>query len=443
MKNRSAPASEHPALASGHPAWVCDHPLPKCFAERLLVIRRGKGARLQDRAGRWYLDFTGGIAVNALGYGRADLARIAARQMRRLTHISNLYTTEPLLELGARMLAAGGFAAVQFLNSGSEANETALKYARLYSLRRKGEGCHRLLCFSGAFHGRTLGAVSVTPTAKYQDPFRPLLPGAETAPYNDPEALEKLLDRSFAGVIVEVVQGEGGLSCMSPDFAQALNRLCREHDAILIADEVQTGLGRTGALFASRALGLEPDIITLAKPLAGGLPLAAALLPAKVNELIHLGEHGTTFGGGPVTTAVACRVWDLVNDPGFLAGVREKEDYLRAALRGLAARFPFLGEVRGRGLLQGLEVKLEELPAGPAGLVAAAGLPSGGGQAPSADPMGELLAACQEEGLLILRAGVNVLRIAPPLVITKKEIDEGVARLTRALERYASNGGGK
>jgi acetylornithine/N-succinyldiaminopimelate aminotransferase len=404
------------ALADGHP-------LPKCFAEKLLVIRRGKGVRLQDRAGRWYLDFTGGIAVNALGYGRADLARTAYRQMRRLTHISNLYTSEPLLELGAKMLASGGFAAVQLLSSGSEANETALKYARLYALRRKGDGCHRLLSFTGAFHGRTLGALSVTPTAKYQDPFRPLLPGAETASYNDLNALERLLDRSFAGVIAEVVQGEGGLACMSPEFAQALNRLCRAHDVILIADEVQTGLGRTGALFASRALGLDPDIITLAKPLAGGLPLAAALIPAKVNELIHLGEHGTTFGGGPVTTAVASRVWDLVSDPAFLSGVQEKGAYLRGRLQGLAARFPFLGEVRGRGLLLGLEVKLEALP-------------------PSEDPMADLLDVCREEGLLALRSGANVLRIAPPLVITKKEIDEGVALLTRALERYTFINGG-
>jgi acetylornithine/N-succinyldiaminopimelate aminotransferase len=411
------------ALASGHP-------LPKCFAEKLLVIRRGRGARLQDRSGRWYLDFTGGIAVNALGYGRADLARIAARQMRRLTHISNLYTTEPLLELGAKMLASGGFAAVQFLSSGSEANETALKYARLYALRRKGEGCHRLLSVPGAFHGRTLGALSMTPTAKYQDPFRPLVPGTETAAYNDVAALERLLDSSFAGVIAEVIQGEGGLSSMSPEFAQALNRLCRAHDVILIADEVQTGLGRTGALFASRALGLEPDLITLAKPLAGGLPLAATLIPAKVNELIHIGEHGTTFGGGPVTTAVASRVWDLVSSPSFLAAVVQKGDYLRGKLEGLAARFPFLGEVRGRGLLLGLVVELERLPAA-------------GGGAPPADPMGDLLAACQEQGLLILRAGLNVLRIAPPLVITKKEIDEGLALLTRALERYTSDGGSK
>lgn len=405
-------------------ALVREHPLPKCFAPELLVIRRGRGVRLQDRAGRWYLDFTGGIAVNALGYGRADLARVAGRQMRRLAHISNLYTTEPLLELGAKMLAAGGFAAVQFLSSGSEANETALKYARLYALRRKGPGCHKLLCFTGAFHGRTLGSLSVTPTAKYQDPFQPLLPGVETAPYNDLSALERTLDRSFAGVIAEVVQGEGGLAAMTPEFASALNRLCRAHDVILIADEVQTGLGRTGALFASRAMGLEPDIITLAKPLAGGLPLAAALLPAKVNELIHLGEHGTTFGGGPVTTAVASRVWDLVSSPAFLEGVRRKGEHLGARLRELASSFPFLGRVLGRGLLQGLEVRTEALP----------------GASGAADPMGDLLAALRGEGLLALRAGVNVLRLAPPLVIKQKEIDEGIARMTRVFERLQSGG---
>jgi acetylornithine/N-succinyldiaminopimelate aminotransferase len=418
---------------SAQSALIAGHPLPKCFADTLLVIRRGKGVRLQDRAGRWYLDFTGGIAVNALGYGRTDLARTAYRQMRRLTHISNLYTTEPLLELGAKMLATGGFAAVQFLSSGSEANETALKYARLYALRRKGKGCHRLLCFTGAFHGRTLGALSVTPSAKYQDPFGPLLPGVEVAPYNDCSALERVLDRSFAGVIAEVVQGEGGLACMSPEFARALNHLCRELDVILIADEVQTGLGRMGALFASRALGLEPDIVTLAKPLAGGLPLAAALIPAKVNDLIHVGEHGTTFGGGPVTTAVASRVWDLVNSPGFLAEVRDKGEYLRGRLERLAGSYPFLGEVRGRGMLLGVEVKLEALTAAPAPADPAVPV----------DPMADLLTACREEGLLILRSGVNVLRIAPPLVITKKEIEEGSARLARALGRFKSDGGSK
>jgi acetylornithine/N-succinyldiaminopimelate aminotransferase len=198
--------------------------------------------------------------------------------------------------------------------------------------------------------------------------------------------------------------------------------LCREQDVILIADEVQTGLGRTGALFASRELGLEADIITLAKPLAGGLPLAAALLPAKVNELIHLGEHGTTFGGGPVTTAVASRVWDLISDPAFLEGVKRKGEYLRGRLGGLAASYPFLGAVKGRGLLQGLEVKLEAL----------AGLGD--------DPMTALLTVFREEGLLILRSGLNVLRIAPPLVISEREMDQGLDLLARVFDRLRNGG---
>jgi acetylornithine/N-succinyldiaminopimelate aminotransferase len=311
---------------------------------------------------------------------------------------------------------------VQVLSRGSAANETALKYARLYALRRKGPGSHRLLCFSGAFHGRTMGALSVTPSAKYQDPFQPLVPGVEEAPYNDPAALERTLDRSFAAVIAEVVQGEGGLAAMTSEFARALNRLCRVHDVILIADEVQTGLGRTGALFASRELGLQADIITLAKPLAGGLPLAAALLPAKVNELIHLGEHGTTFGGGPVTTAVASRVWDLISDPAFLARVKQKGKYLQGRLAELAAAYPFLGEVRGRGLLLGLEVKLEDL----------AGLGD--------DPMTALITVFREEGLLVLRSGINLLRIAPPLVIREREIDEGIGLLKRVFDRLRATG---
>ena len=244
------------------------------------------------------------------------------------------------------------------------------------------------------------------------------------APYNDAAALERVLDRSFAGVIAEVVQGEGGLAAMTPEFAAALNRLCRAHEVILIADEVQTGLGRTGALFASRELGLAADIITLAKPLAGGLPLAAALLPAGVNDQIHLGEHGTTFGGGPVTTAVASRVWDLITAPGFLESVRVRGERLRGRLQELSTGFPFLGGVRGRGLLLGLEVKLEALPAG----------------AGAGDPLGDLLLALREEGLLALRSGTNILRLAPPLVISSKEIDEGIARMTRAFKRLQSGG---
>ena len=409
-------------------ALIKEHPLPNCFSPELLMISKGDGVWLEDAAGRRYLDFTGGIAVNALGYGREDLAEIACRQMKKLVHISNLFITEPALELATKMIAhgvhgaSGDFQAVQFLNSGSEANETALKYARLYALRRKGEGHHKLLCFSDSFHGRTMGALSVTPNAKYQTPFLPLVPGVEVAEYNDTDGLEKALDESFAGVIVEVIQGEGGLSGMSREFAAALNRLCRMHDLILIADEVQTGLSRTGSFYASTAVGLEPDIITLAKPLAAGLPLSAVLIPEKVNILIHVGDHGTTFGGGPVTTAVASKVWDILSNPQFIAQIRDKGEYLAEKLEALAKGYSFLGGLRGRGLLLGVEVLQERLPQ----------------RAENADSMPALLQAFREEGMLILRSGQNILRIAPPLIIGTEEIDTGIAIMARVFDKLNS-----
>jgi acetylornithine/N-succinyldiaminopimelate aminotransferase len=384
-----------------------NHPLPAQYAAELLILRSGDGVRLVDAAGKRYLDFAGGIAVNALGYGREDLARAAYEQMLRLPHVSNVYANEPALELARRLRASGDWAAVFFGNSGTEANEAALKYARLYALRTKGPDHHRILCFTGAFHGRTFGALSCTPAAKYQDPFAPLVPGVTVAPYNDVAALERALDAGFAAVIVEVVQGEGGLSVMSPDFAAALNRLCRKHDVLLIADEVQTGLCRTGDLFASRGVGLEPDLVTLAKPLAGGLPLSAVLIPEKVNRLVHYGEHGTTFGGGPVTTAVALKVWDIVSRPAFAIEVKEKGAHLRALLERLRARRAAVSDVRGRGLLAGFGYR-------------------GDGAA--------LIARLQEKGLLVLRSGADAIRLAPPLVITKEEIAEGVNIIEEALQ---------
>jgi acetylornithine/N-succinyldiaminopimelate aminotransferase len=235
--------------------------------------------------------------------------------------------------------------------------------------------------------------------------------------------LETTLDPSFAGVIVEVVQGEGGLKAMTPAFAAALNRLCRLYDIILIADEVQTGLGRTGALFASAAVGLEPDIITLAKPLAGGLPLSATLIPAKINDILKPGDHGSTFGGGPVTTAVASFLWDIVCRHEFLDEVRIKGDHLAERLRAIAEKFkegPFrIGEVRGMGLLRGLEVVVAEEK--------------------TADTMKRIVAAGQEAGILLLRSGKNVIRIAPPLVISREEIDKGAEILEQALQGIRDN----
>ncbi|HOV65068.1 MAG TPA: aminotransferase class III-fold pyridoxal phosphate-dependent enzyme, partial [Spirochaetia bacterium] len=283
------------------------------------------------------------------------------------------------------------------------------------SQRVKGAGHHKFLCFEHAFHGRTMGALSCTPKAVYQEPFAPLIPGVEVAPYNDSKALARVLDRSFAAVIVEVIQGEGGLEAMTPEFARALNELCAKNDVILIADEVQTGLGRTGYLYASERVGLKPDIVTLAKPLAGGLPLSATLIPPKVHEIIKAGDHGSTFGGGPVTTAVAAKVLDIILEPGFLPEVRRKGDVLKEELTNLAREFSCIKGLKGAGMLQGVALELPD----------------------KAVTMANVVTAAQEEGLIILRSGENVIRIAPPLIIPDSALKEGVTRLSRVLKRFA------
>ena len=389
-------------------AFIDNHPFPQHYAKELLVIESGDGVWLTDRRGKKYLDFGSGIAVNALGHGRDDLAETAAAQMKKLIHVSNLYATAPALKLAEELRRQGPFEAVFFGNSGTEANEAALKYARLYSLRVKGEGCHRILSFQGAFHGRTLGALSCTFNPKYQDPFQPLVPGCEAGPFNNCADLESRLDGSFAAVIVEVVQGEGGLTTMSGEFAGCLNRFCGKHDVVLIVDEVQTGLTRTGSLFAHTQIGLKPDIVTLAKPLAGGLPLSATLIPAKINRLLHIGEHGTTFGGGPVTTAVALKVWEMLSDEAFIDQVRRKGEKLHGMLEDLKKKHDFLGEVRGLGLLKGIDInRVDSL---------------------------SVIQRAREAGLLILRSGENVLRLAPPLTISEEDMAEGVRILDEVLQ---------
>jgi len=393
-------------------AIVNNPPFPKNYADSFLQVDRGEGVYLKDTAGNTYLDFGSGIAVNALGYGREDLASIAYDQMKKLIHISNLYTTEPAVRLAEALTAAGGFASVHFGSSGTEANEAALKYARLYSLAKKGKGHHKFLSFSSGFHGRSMGSLSVTANEKYRKPFEPLIPGCEIIEYNNREQLKSLSDpQQYAAVIVEVIQGEGGLTELDSGMAADLNSFCRENDVILIADEVQTGIGRTGEIFASTAAGLKPDIVTLSKPLAGGLPLSATLLPQKINDLLKPGDHGTTFGGGPVTTAVAMRIWEILTAPAFLDSVREKGSCLDRLIRTGLEDSGLTGSIRGRGLLKGLRVD---------------GL--------TAEKIPVLLAGCREKGLLLLRSGADVIRMAPPLIIEESELQKGVEILIEAIK---------
>jgi len=389
-------------------------PFPQNYAQDFLVLDHGKGTVVWDRSGKRYLDFTGGIAVSALGHGRRDLAKIAGTQMQKLTHVSNLFTTEPALKLASKLVNTGNpgqFAAVHFGNSGTEANEAALKYARVYALRTKGEGHHKFLSFTGAFHGRTLGALSLTPTEKYQKPYYPLLPGCESVAYNDIDALSRL-DRTYAAVLIEPLQGEGGLDKVSPKFVEALQVRCRQHDILIIADEVQAGYGRTGTFYSWQQLGLIPDIVTLSKPMAGGLPLSATLIPARVNEQIHIGDHGTTFGGGPVTSAVANRVFDVINEPKFLDTVAERGKSFESLLDGLKKDFTFAKDVKGMGLLRGLPLAFNP---------------------EKTTLMAEIISSCQYRGLLVLRAGTNILRFAPPLTVSRKELDQAVEILREVL----------
>ena len=395
--------------------FVTNPPLPHNYATELLELVRGRGVHLWDSAGTRYLDLGAGISVNALGYGRRDLARIASRQMRRLIHVSNLYTTGPAVALAADLISllngrVGEYAAAQFGNSGAEANEAALKYARLFAHRTRGEGHHKILSFDSGFHGRTMGALSATPNRKYSEPFEPLIPGMESCAYNDVAALENALTDEFAAVIVEVVQGEGGLRVMTREFAEALNTRCAELGVLIIVDEIQTGLGRVGKLFGSELVGLRPDIVTLSKPLAGGLPLSATVIPAKINNLLKPGDHGTTFGGGPVTTAVARYIVRSLSEASFLKRVEARSAQLTETLESMVG--PSLGviERRGTGMLQGLALEGDD-----------------------GTRVLDVTAKCRESGVLVLKSGANVVRIAPPLVIGEGDLADGLETLKKAL----------
>lgn len=388
-------------------AMAHNHPLPNNYSRHLLVLEKGEGCYVEDIKGNRYLDFGSGIAVNSLGYGRKDLARIAAAQMEKIIHTSNLYVSKPALRVAAKLIGLGNFSAVHFGNSGAEANEAAIKYARLYSLRTKGEGHHKILAFDHSFHGRTMGALSATATEKYKIPFYPLVPGFEFCEYNNVEKLEAILDESFAAVIVEPIQGEGGINPATKEFASKLNELCEKYNIILIADEVQTGVGRTGLPLASAWVGLKPDIVNLAKPLAGGLPFSATLIPAKVNDLIHEGEHGGTFGGGPVTSALVDAILDTVLDPEFLKQVQAKGEFLEKQVDEMAKELPYVKGCCGYGLLRGIVIE---------------------GIDPSA-----VCEKAMRKGLLVLRSGTNKIRIAPPLIINEEELIEGMNIIKETL----------
>lgn len=369
------------------------------------VFSHGQGAYLYDSDGRRYLDFMSGIAVNALGHADGEWVEAVCDQAGRLTHVSNLYHTVPHVELARRLVEHSFADRVFFCNSGAEANEAALKFARksartYHNGPGQPFGKTKFVAFSAGFHGRTMGALSTTHKDQYRSPFVPLVPGVTFAPFNDLEAAADKIDADTCAVIVEPVQGEGGVRPADPDFLAGLRNLCDEHQALLIFDEVQCGLGRTGTLWAYEAYGVTPDIMTLAKPLAGGLPIGAVLVTETIAQAIQVGDHGSTFAAGPLVCRAAQVVFDRVSQPAFLDGVREKGAYLMELLGAQDAEH--IIEKRGAGLLVGIEFSR---------------------------PVAPLIAAAREKGLLVINAGERVLRLCPPLIIAPEQIEEAVAIL--------------
>lgn len=363
-----------------------------------MVFTHGKGAYLYDTEGKRYLDFGAGIAVMALGHADGEWAQAVAEQALTLVHVSNLYHTEPHLQL-ARRLVTNSFAdRVFFSNSGAEANEAALKFARKWARDKTGAASKpNIVAFDGGFHGRTMGALSITGTARYREAFEPLVPDVTFAPFNDLSAARDAITPRTCAAIVEPIQGEGGVWPAEVAFLRGLRQLCNENGALLILDEVQCGLGRTGFLWAHEAFGVTPDIMTLAKPLAGGLPIGATLVTEAVAQVMQPGDHGSTFAAGPLVCRAAQVVFDRINQPGFLANVRAKGSYLIDGLGSLPS--DKLIQIRGAGLLVGIELTESVKP---------------------------LTRAAAERGLVIINAGENVLRLCPPLTVTREQIDSAI-----------------
>jgi predicted acetylornithine/succinylornithine family transaminase len=377
--------------------------------ERDLTLVSGKGTRLLDDAGRSYLDFAAGVGVNGLGYGdRSVLAAIRA-QAAKLIHASNLYHCEPQRALAERLAALAFPCKVFFCNSGAEGIEAAVKFARRIG---KPAGRAELLALEGSFHGRTLGALSLTWTAKYREPFEPLVPLVRFLPRDDLAAADAAIGPQTAAVVIEPVQGEGGVHVVRPEYLAGLSRLCRERGALLVADEIQCGLGRTGKLFAFQHAGVTPDVLVLAKPLGGGLPLGAVLLREDLAGALAVGDHGSTFGGNPVAAAAALAVLARLTAPAFLPRVERTGRRLIRGLTSLARRHrQAIAEVRGLGLMVGIELR---------------------------GPAAPVVAGLRERGVLATRAGERVLRLLPPLVVRPAEVSEFLA----ALEAVLAGGAG-
>lgn len=401
-------ATEQPAITRA----TFDEVILPIYAPAEFIPVKGKGSRVWDQQGKEYIDFAGGIAVTALGHCHPALVAALHQQGEMLWHTSNVFTNEPALRLGRKLVEATFAERAVFMNSGTEANETAFKLARHYAVTRHSPYKTKIIAFHNAFHGRSLFTVSVGGQPKYSDGFGPKPADIVHVPFNDLQAVKAVMDDHTCAVVVEPIQGEGGVTAATPAFLQGLRELCDQHQALLVFDEVQCGMGRTGSLFAYMHYGVTPDILTSAKALGGGFPVSAMLTTHEIASAFHAGSHGSTYGGNPLACAVANAAFDLINTPAVLDGVSAKRELFVKHLQRLDAEFDLFSDIRGMGLLIGAELK-----------------PQHKGRAR------DFLYAAADAGVMVLNAGPDVMRFVPSLIIDEQDIAEGWRALLRRWQR--------
>lgn len=374
-----------------------------------VVFDHGEGVYLYDTDGKEYLDFAAGIAVQAFGYHNEEYGEALKAQVDKLMHTSNLYYNEPIIRAAKRALKASRMDRVFFTNSGTEAIEGAIKAAKKYAFTRDSHAGHEIIAMNGSFHGRSIGALSVTGNAHYQEPFEPLMPGVHFAEYNDLDSVKALINEKTCAIILETVQGEGGIYPAKKDFLEGIRALCDEHDILLILDEIQCGMGRTGEMFAWQHYGVKPDIMTSAKALGCGVPVGAFFLTERVaQKSLAPGDHGTTYGGNPFVGAAVDKVLEMMERENITGHVKEIAPYLEQKLDELVEKYDFLTARRGMGLMQGVVCE---------------------------KPVGQIAAKALDKGLVVITAGADVLRLVPPLVIGKEHVDEMAAKLDAVMAK--------
>lgn len=387
----------------------CEEHLIHAYNRYPVVLDHGEGVYLYDTDGKKYLDFGGGIAVCALGYSDDEFKEALKEQIDKALHFSNFFYSEPLMNATKGLAKITGMDKVFMANSGTEANEGALKLARKYALMKGHDGRSEIISMQKAFHGRSMGALSVTGTEKYRAPFEPLISGVSFATYNDLESVEKrITDKTYA-IILEAVQGEGGIYPAKPEFIKGVRELCSKHDIMMICDEIQCGMGRTGKMFAYENFGVKPDIVTMAKGIGGGVTVGAIATTDEIAKALVPGDHGTTFGGNPLACSAVVKSIELFEKRNILKNVNEVGAYLDTCLQKLVEKYPVAKATRGLGLMRGLECDA---------------------------PVGEICTKALKKGLILMSAGTNVVRFVPPLVIEKCHVDEMIDILSSVLEEY-------